>query len=316
MLIIHETPQTKNPAYVNARPMRPRGILVHSTGANNKRMARYVDHVPLLGPNQYGNHWNKPTADKAMHAFIGLDALNRIAVAHTMPYTYASWGCGAGRNGSYNRDPTGHIQFEVCEDNNRDPVYYREVFDVTLQYCVYLCKMFSIPAELIVSHQEAASRGYASFHYDPDTWMRRQGDSMNAFRQRVRIALGQEGSGIVTQPVDPIVLVLGMRGEAVRAVQQSLKELGYDIGKNTQVDGIFGNKTQEAIRHFQRNNGMIVSGNWGPNEDAKLKDSPVPVTGIIAAPPATNVPSPDRDKILAQFAKVREELGVLGTLLH
>lgn len=309
-LIIHDTPQTKNPCYIRARPMKPIGILVHSTGANNKRISRYVDHVSLLGKNPYGNHWNKSSANKCMHAFIGLDAMNRIAVAHTLPYNVASWGCGAGRNGSYNRDPTGHIQFEVCEDNNRDPVYYREAFDVTLQYCVYLCKMFNIPANMIVSHQEAASRGYASFHYDPDTWMRRQGDSMNAFRQRVRVALGQEGSGNVTQPVEPIILVFGMRGEPVREVQKALQSLGYDIGRITQADGIFGAKTEEAIKHYQRNNGFTVTGTWGPNEAAKLKDKPVPASGIVNPPPAV-----DKTQVLAQYSRVKAELDALGKLL-
>lgn len=40
---IYNVMQTKNPAYVLARPTRPIGILVHSTGASNNELRRYVD---------------------------------------------------------------------------------------------------------------------------------------------------------------------------------------------------------------------------------------------------------------------------------
>ena len=307
-LIIHNTPQTKNPAYIANRKMVPKGILIHSTGANNKKLSRYVEHVPLLGVNPYGNHWNKPTADKCMHAFIGLDAVGRIAVAHTLPYNVVSWGCGKGVNGSYNRDPTGHIQFEVCEDNNKDPVYYKEAFDVTLKYCVYLCKMFGFTADKIVSHQEAAARGYASFHYDPDTWMRRQGDSMNAFRARLHTALEQGGEIVVSEPSVQTGLMRGMRGDAVAKLQTYLRDLGYDIGKNTQVDGIFGAKTEEAVRYFQRDRKLPITGIWTKVEEDYDSGSPP-----IVIPEPTK---PSMQQIMAQYNKVKQELDALGKLLQ
>ena len=35
-------PATKNACFIAANPLRPRGIVVHSTGANNPNLARYV----------------------------------------------------------------------------------------------------------------------------------------------------------------------------------------------------------------------------------------------------------------------------------
>ncbi len=53
----------------------------------------------------------------------------------------------------------------------------------------------------------------------------------------------------------------GSRGEEVRRIQSKLKELGYYTGA---VDGIFGSKTQSAVKAFQRNCGLSVDGIAGP----------------------------------------------------
>jgi N-acetylmuramoyl-L-alanine amidase len=48
-----------------------------------------------------------------------------------------------------------------------------------------------------------------------------------------------------------------MRGDDVRALQDSLATLGFDTGR---VDGIFGPDTQAAVREFQRNYGLRPDG--------------------------------------------------------
>lgn len=101
--------QTANPCYKQGRKMTPVGILVHSTGANNKECRRYVDDEADLGKNQYNNHWNKNSATKCVHGFVGLDKSGDLCFVQTLPYNYASWGCGSDKKGSYNRDPVGHI---------------------------------------------------------------------------------------------------------------------------------------------------------------------------------------------------------------
>lgn len=54
----------------------------------------------------------------------------------------------------------------------------------------------------------------------------------------------------------------GSRGEEVRQIQEKLKRWGYYKGN---VDGIYGSQTQEAVRYFQRKNGLAVDGIAGPN---------------------------------------------------
>jgi len=53
----------------------PTGVMLHSTGANNPNLRRYVGPDDgLLGYNQHDNHWNHPTPGGkkvCVHAFIG-----------------------------------------------------------------------------------------------------------------------------------------------------------------------------------------------------------------------------------------------------
>ncbi len=55
---------------------------------------------------------------------------------------------------------------------------------------------------------------------------------------------------------------IGSRSDEVTAIQQALKERGY---YNYTVDGIFGTRTQTAVKNFQRDNGLAVDGIAGVN---------------------------------------------------
>ena len=57
----------------------------------------------------------------------------------------------------------------------------------------------------------------------------------------------------------------GSRGNEVTQIQTKLKRWGYYTGN---VDGIYGNKTVEAVKYFQRKNGLTVDGIAG-NETLK-----------------------------------------------
>jgi N-acetylmuramoyl-L-alanine amidase len=56
---------------------------------------------------------------------------------------------------------------------------------------------------------------------------------------------------------DAAVVRYGSSGNEVKQIQQKLKNWGYYTGA---VDGIFGSKTREAVRYFQRKNGLTVDG--------------------------------------------------------
>ena len=85
-----------NNCYTVGRTIRPTGIMVHSTGANNPRVSRYVPGDAVLGYNTAGNHWdqsneqwqqkfNEPL-DRCVHAFIGKWADGKGGPVQTLPW--------------------------------------------------------------------------------------------------------------------------------------------------------------------------------------------------------------------------------------
>jgi len=183
---------TKNPSYTRNRSISPIGVFVHSTGANNKYLKRYVDAPDRLGKNEYNNHWNSSKATKSVHAWIGYDKDKRVIVAQTLPYDRACWGAGSGSKGSANYDPHAYIQFEICQGSNTDADYYWKAIAVAEEYCAYLCRMFGWTTKDITSHYEAHKAGYASNHGDPRDYMNKFGDSMDKFRARVADRLNEK----------------------------------------------------------------------------------------------------------------------------
>lgn len=67
-------------------------------------------------------------------------------------------------------------------------------------------------------------------------------------------------SSVLLKPdntADAAVLKQGSRGDLVKQVQTKLIRWGYMSGK---ADGIFGSKTKEGVKYFQRKNGLSVDG--------------------------------------------------------
>jgi g-D-glutamyl-meso-diaminopimelate peptidase len=60
----------------------------------------------------------------------------------------------------------------------------------------------------------------------------------------------------------------GSRGSDVMEIQSLLEKMSYDPGP---IDGIFGFQTEEAVRQFQRNYGLIADGIIGANTDRVLE---------------------------------------------
>ncbi len=60
---------------------------------------------------------------------------------------------------------------------------------------------------------------------------------------------------------------IGSRGQEVINIQTRLKNWGYYSGT---VDGVFGSRTQSAVKSFQRKNGLTPDGVAGPATLAKI----------------------------------------------
>ncbi len=196
-----------NACYQTGTAMKPQGIVVHSTGANNPYLSRTVQPLDnqtsgitddweylkaLLGTNKYGNHWNQYHPDGrevCVHGFIGKLADGTVATVQTLPFDIRCWGCGAGANGSNNAT---HIQFEICEDDLTDREYFDSVIKESTEFCAFLCREYDIPVENIVSHRESYLQGKGSNHGDIDHWLERFGMSMDGYRNIVNSKLKED----------------------------------------------------------------------------------------------------------------------------
>ena len=188
MAITFEAYARNNGAFRASRPMptgSPAGIIIHSTGADNPNLKRYVNAPEICGENPYRNYFDRADSDVCPHAVIGKDKNGEVKAAKLLPWNVCCWGCGSGSKGSYNYSPA-YIQIEICEDALNDRAYFEEAFGLAAQLCRRLMKNYpSIKLENIVSHKEACARGYASNHGDPEHWLARFGKNMDWFRSLV-----------------------------------------------------------------------------------------------------------------------------------
>jgi len=174
---------TKNACYKAGEMIVPQGIMIHSTGANNPFLKRYVaPDDGSLGKNLYGNHWNQDRPDGrkvCVHAFIGKLENGSIATYQTLPWSHRGWHSGGSANDT-------HIGFEICEDNLSDPSYFAAIYKEAAELCAYLCKQYGLTEKSIICHSEGYKLGIASNHSDVMHWFSKHGKSMDSFRAEVK----------------------------------------------------------------------------------------------------------------------------------
>ena len=183
MIEIRQVLFTKNPRYKDGKRIVPKGIMVHSTGANNPNLRRYVQPDDgLLGGNIYGTDWNRETQSLCVHAFIGKDKDGKVRCYQVLPWDYRTYHCGYGPNGSGNST---HISFEICEDGLEDREYFEAVYDMAAELCAYLCEEFGLKENDVICHSEGHEIGIASNHGDVMHWFPKFGKDMDEFRREV-----------------------------------------------------------------------------------------------------------------------------------
>ena len=189
---LHKCLLTSNDCYIRGRTIVPRGVMVHSTGANNPRLSRYVaPNDGLLGEPSL-RHWNQSGVGACVHAFIGRLANGSVAVYQTLPWTMRGWHCGKGSKGSGNDT---HISFEICEDGLEDAGYFAAVYREAVELTAYLCKEYDLDPladGVVICHAEGHKRGVASNHVDVLHWFTRHGKSMDDFRADVKAEMEEE----------------------------------------------------------------------------------------------------------------------------
>ena len=173
---------TKNDCYKAGKTITPKGVMVHSTGANNPNLKRYVQPDDgKLGTNLNKNDWNRSGLQVCVHAFIGKLANGSVATYQTLPWNYRGWHCGKSGNNT-------HISFEICEDGLSDKKYFDAVYQEAVELTAMLCKEYKLDPladGVVICHSEGYKRGIASNHGDVMHWFPKHGKSMDDFRADV-----------------------------------------------------------------------------------------------------------------------------------
>ena len=175
---------TDSDCYKRGTVQIPRGVQVHSTGANNPWLKRYVQPDDgRLGVNPNGNSHNRPGGNVCASAYIGKLQNGEVAVYQALPWDYRCWLSGTGANGNANR--LGYIGFEICEDSTENEDYFNEaVRDKAVLLTAYLCQEIGVtpweiiketpsgPAYAVMDHSELHKVGLASDHGDIGKWLK------------------------------------------------------------------------------------------------------------------------------------------------
>lgn len=221
---LHKLIFTNCDSYKAAKIIVPKGVMVHSTGANNPNLKRYVNPDDgLLGKNDYNNHWNMPKVGASVHAFIGKLKDGTVATYQVLPWNYKSGHCYKGKNGSGNDT---HLSFEICEDNLKDATYFAKVYKEAVELTAMLCKEFNLDPladGVVIDHAEGYKRGIASNHADVEHWFKKHGKSMNTFRADVAAMLKPK-----TQKIYRVQCGAFSVWQNAVNMQKKLKAAGYD----------------------------------------------------------------------------------------
>lgn len=227
---------TNNDCFKAAKPMIPKGIVVHSTGAGNPWLKRYVDCPEECGVNTNGNHWNRSSKEMkrsvCAHAFIGYDKNKKIRVAQILPYNYQNWLTG----GSANKT---HIGFEICEPYDlKDKEYFNEMWNVVVEYCAMLCKEFELDPmgeNVIIDHATAHKLGLGSNHSDVGHWWPKyHGVYLDDLRKAVAKKMGISAETTLYK----VQVGVFMRKDYAENLKEKLTNAGFDTYLVT-VDNLY-----------------------------------------------------------------------------
>ena len=244
--------QTQSTCYKGTSKMTVKGVLWHSTGANNPTLKRYVqpsDNVPdreemlkLLGTNTNKNDWNHIDRQAGLNCWIGKLADGTVTTVQTMPWDYKPWGCGSGPKGSCNN---GWIQFEICEDGLTDKTYFEKVYKEACEITAYLCDMYDIDPNgtvmvngvkvpTILCHADSHKLGLGSNHGDVNHWFPKHGKSMDTVRKDVAALLGTKTDS--TETSKPAVKPEAKPNEELYRVRTSWDDAKSQIGAYTKLE--------------------------------------------------------------------------------
>lgn len=160
------------------------------------------------------------------------------------------------------------ISVELCVE--KDGTFAKETIERAVDVFAELCEKYKLdPSKDIVRHYDVTHKNC------PAPWVKDIGE-FNEFKERVAERLKPEPAKLVAEPKPKVeyklpsgIIRKGDKGSAVKLLQSALNAADYKAGS---ADGIFGAKTESALRKFQAKYKLAADGVYGPKTKAKLAE--------------------------------------------
>lgn len=243
-----------NACYKSGQKIKVKGIMWHSTGANNPNLRRYVQPDDgLLGVNPNGNHWNQSYpqgTSVCVHAWIGKLADGSIATYQTLPWDINGWHSGGNANNSY-------IGFEICEGNLDDKAYFQAVYKEAVEFSAYLCKQFGLnplAGNTIIDHSTGAKLGIASGHADVLHWFSRFGVTLDKIRRDIANEMNKGSDSLMSKEYDELkkenATLRQELADNVRWINETMAQMrAHSAANSTRIAEIeFTDSTEGALK--------------------------------------------------------------------
>lgn len=140
-----------------------------------------------------------------------------------------------------------------------------KAFESLINLCVDICKRNDIEALEYTGDKNGNLTRHNMFVATTCPGPYLQG-KFSAIAEEVNKRLGAETAPQVN------VLTKGDEGPAVKALQENLIKLGYDLGTYG-ADGDFGSTTQKVVKKFQKDRGLSQDGIVGPQTYAEIDEA-------------------------------------------
>ena len=234
--------------------------------ANEKRLAVVKKYEEILGRNKYSQAKRSYAFKKYSDGKYYSDCSSSIALAHK----YAGYPF-YDNNGSYNPNTVGMYTAnslkEVPVKIKNGVIQNPEILKLT-DMLLFAGSDSSRKYAGYVGHVEMVGKisGSKITLYGHGSGTPRATE-MNTYckkryGQKTKTGLGHKGLIKVVRFFtcnDEIYISKGMKGEEVKKLQQNLMKLGYDL-REYKDDGDFGDETEKAVKKFQEDRGLTVTG--------------------------------------------------------
>lgn len=262
--------------YTNSPLVDCQVLSPNHSGTRTHKIDVIIPHIVVgqLGAEGIGYCFDDPSTQSSCNYGIGTDG----RVCLIVPEEYRSW-CSSNRA----IDQRG-LTIECASDKTEPYAVNDKVYSKLVDLCVDCCKRNGKTKLLWLEDKDktlkyldngiksdemviAVHRWFANKSCPGNYLYARLGDLAAEVTRRL-------GGEVSVEPTFTVCnyLMKGDKGAEVKVMQEDLIYLGYDLGEYG-ADGDFGGDTEEAVKEFQRDNGLDDDGLYGPLSKAALKNA-------------------------------------------